>query len=167
MASMTENAHKIAFLVEQYPKHKMSQIIDLLQMPLLDVNAGIWTAIELGLFVLDKDNVKLLEKSPEGKWFGKDVEELEEKILYCLTQANKGQSDLEEHTFGSWVSGYPAHNVLIAMRRLINQHLVAEYVIDDGENKYTFFTLYENRDEKWGRKQFKTDPLAKKEKKKR
>ena len=37
---------------------------------------------------------------------------------------------------------------------------IAEYEIEDGENKYVFYTLYQNRDKLWGRKQFKADPLA-------
>ncbi len=162
-----ENAHKVTFLVHQYPEHTMGQIIELLQMPSIDINSAIWMAIEEGFITEpDKDNngaVTLLNV-PILWEFGQTVKELETALMFCFKKLATKQTDLEENYLSQWTAGYSSHDTLIALRQLILLEELAQYTIEDGENVYTFFTLYKNRAKAWGRSQFKKDPLAKEEK---
>lgn len=159
---LTENAHKVAYLVEQYPEHTLTQILGLLQLSSIDKNAAVWTARDLGL-ISEPDpetkRVALLEK-PKQWVFGQDEYDLEQLILFAFRQLAKQETDLEEVYLANWTYGYPAHDVLVAEKRLTECGLLATYVIEDSDSTYTFFTLNENKDKLWGRKQFKKDPLA-------
>jgi hypothetical protein len=54
----------------------------------------------------------------------------------------------------------PGQDVLVAVKRLLETKKLHEYEIEDGEEKYIFYTLYKNRDKLYGRQAFKKDPLA-------
>ena len=73
---------------------------------------------------------------------------------------------MEETYLSSWTNGYGSHDVLIAMKRLLDGHVLAEYEIEDGDNTYTFYTNYDTREQQYGRKDFKTDPKPPKKGKK-
>lgn len=159
---MLENANKVAYLVEQYPEHKISQTIALLAMPSIEINTAIWAATELNFITApDKATEKVALATPPETWqFGHEVEDLRETLLYSFEQIAKKEIDLEEYQLSEWTSGYPSHDIIIAMKLLLNSKQLHEYVLEDGENNYTFYTLYENRDKLWGRKAFKKDPLT-------
>lgn len=159
---MLKNANKVAYLVEQYPEHKISQTIALLAMPSIEINTAIWAATELNFITApDKATEKVALATPPETWqFGHEVEDLRETLLYSFEQIAKKEIDLEEYQLSEWTSGYPSHDIIIAMKLLLNGNQLHEYVLEDGENNYTFYTLYENRDKLWGRKAFKKDPLT-------
>ena len=158
---IAENANKIAFLVGQYPEKTMPEIINLFQLPAIDTNTAIWYAVEKR-FITDMDPntkfCKLLER-PEKWEFGQNVEDLEAALLYSFQKLGREEKDLEENYMGNWTMGYIAHDVLVAMKDLLERKVLHEYEIEDGENAYIFYTLYENRDKVWGQKQFKDNPL--------
>lgn len=156
------NAHKIAFLLEQYPDHNIDKIMSLLQMPPIDINAGVWAAVELKLISepdLKKGGAVQLLNKPK-KWdFGPNITDLCTNIIYCFNKLALKEQDLEENYLTNWLGGYSSQDTLIAIKLLISEQKLAEYEIEDGENAYTFFTLWDNREQLWGRKQFKVDPL--------
>jgi hypothetical protein len=156
-----ENAHKITFLVESYPNHTLAKIIELLQMPAIDINAATWYAQEEGWItqVDEETGMVALAFDEHVYHFGKSVTNLEEKLLYCFEKLASKETDLEENYLSNWTLGYPAHDVMIALRDLEEDGLLAQYQIEDGENKYIFFTLAENKDKVWGQKQFKANPM--------
>jgi hypothetical protein len=159
---MLENANKVAFLIESYPNHTMTQIIELLQMPAIDINAAIWYAQEVG-FINEPDGetqIATIKNKPETWDFGSDVADLEDTLLYCFKELAKTERDLEENYLANWTAGHSAMNVMIALKHLENNRELVQYEIEDGENAYVFFTLYENSEQLWGRKQFKTDPMG-------
>lgn len=161
MSKIVENSHKVAYLIQQYPEHKLEQIIGLIQMPAVDINAAIWHAIDTGL-ISDPDpetGASTFLKEPKKWQFGETVDQLKETLVYAFQKLAKKESDLEENYLNSWLQGYTAHDELIVMKTLLNDHTFAEYMIEDGDSQYTFYTLYENRDKLWGRAQFKKDPL--------
>lgn len=166
-ASLHENAQKVTYLVRKYPEKTVSQIIELMPMPAVDINSGIWKAIELGYISdMDPETQKFtFLKQPEVWQFGKDVDDLAEKILFALGWLNsQKEEDMEEVYFGNWNAGKLAHDVMIATSVLIEGKKIATYEVDDGTeeepNVYLFYTLYENAEQEWGRKQFKKDPGA-------
>lgn len=162
--NMTENANKIAFLVESYPKHTMSQIIALVQLPAIDINAAIWYATELGFIGEpdEKTGVPPLLNRPMVWNFGEAEGDLEDELVYCFKQLAKKETDLEENYLSNWTAGYSNHDTLIAVKSLEQEGVLAQYQIEDKENKYIFFTLAENKDKLWGQHQFKENPLASK-----
>lgn len=162
---MVEDAHKFTFLALQYPEHSAAQLVALFkQMPDMDTNAAIWTAIDLGFIEKpnkDAKNGKIVVKNPPKEWaFGDNVNRLYDTIWYCFTKLYEEEKDLEENYLMAWLSGYIAHDILVALKWLIADQRIAQYEIEDGENAYDFFTLWESREQLWGRKQFKNDPLA-------
>lgn len=166
---MQRDVNKIVYLAHAYPEHTIVKLIQLLAMPALDINVAVWLAIQQGfLGEINKESGEFprLQKAPEE--FGPEQEELEHRIIYAFHQIAKEEADLEEQTVTGpmgWLSGYPMHDITISMRRLLDSNQLAEYQIEDGENKYIFYTLAANKDKQWGRKQFKTDPLEKPKKK--
>lgn len=158
---MLNNANKVAYLVQQYPEHKLEQIVALLGMPAIDINTAVWYAVEVGFITEpNKETGKIELAKPPKTWdFGPDYDSLEDMMLYAFQKTAKQETDLEEHYVSNWTLGHTSHDVIIAMLRLLEDKKIAKYVIEDGENPYTFYTLYENREKLWGRKQFKHDPL--------
>lgn len=159
---MLQNANKVVYLASQFPDHTLTQLIGLLQMPSIDINTAIWKAIELGwLSKPDSEtgHIKVLQK-PERWYFGEDIDDLQTTLLYAFEELATQETDMEEYSINAWLNGYPTHDFLVAMRVLIEDKQLHEYVIEDGKNKYTFYTLYRNKDKLWGRKQFKSDPLG-------
>jgi hypothetical protein len=165
---MLENAHKVAFLAEQYPEHTLGQIIALLQIPSIDINAAVWTAVEAGLISEPDKSTGTFQrlKTPAVWAFGDTVRDLQNEIVYCFNKLARNETDLEENYLSQWTAGYTSHDVMICLNNLLNSNILSEYQIEDGENSYTFYTLYENREQLWGRKSFKKDPLAKRKGKK-
>lgn len=179
-SKMLEGANKIAFIKQNYPEHKLNDVISLLQMPAIDINTALWAAQELG-FVSKPDaetGVFELKTPPEIYDLGKTVRDLQDAIVYSFTELAKKETDLEETYFSQWVQGYDTHDILVAMKELLNDRVMFEYDVNDPEldkkgkpvlnedthepiiNVYTFFTLYENGEQRWGEKQFKRNPIT-------
>lgn len=182
--SMKQNAHKIAYLVEQYPEKNMTEIISLVALAPIDTNTAIWFATSSKILEMvdrveerevpdpaDPEGKKTIKKEvtiPYGKvvqkptsWhFGEQEEDLENIIAYAFEKINADENDMEENYLSNWTMGYLSHDVLIAVKRLLEKEFLHEYEIEDGENVYIFYTLFENKDKVWGQKQFKKNPLT-------
>lgn len=178
--SMLESAHKFVYLVRAYPEKTMDQVIQLFQMPQIDINCAIWVAIENGWLdtyeaegdipVRDPKTGQVLEikrgpciygkvvENPEWA-FGEVVDEIEHLLEYMFDNLTKKEDDVEENYLGAQMSGYSAHDTLIAVKHLLETEVMHEYEIEDGENAYIFYTLKANAGKNWGKKQFKSDPL--------
>lgn len=159
---VVDNAAKVTFLVREYPDHTLGQIIELLGMPAININTAIWYAQEQGwISEPDEETGKVTLLNEPTTWeFGDSTNNLEAMLVYSFNQLVKKETDLEETYLSNWTAGYPSHDVLIALKDLENQGILVQYQLEDGENKYVFFTLAENRDKLWGQKQFKKNPLT-------
>lgn len=165
---MKENAHKITYLISVYPTKNLADIINMIQLPPIQINSAIWAATELGYISepnAETGLVKLISP-PEPFEFGEVEQELENALEYCFNKMILKEQDLEENYLNSWLTGYGSHDHIIAIKQLISRNILAEYSLQDGENEYIFYTTFENREQEWGRKQFKKDPVANKKKKK-
>lgn len=162
--TMLENANKVAYLIQQYPDRSLPEIINLLELPGVEINTAIWYATELGwISEPDKDEgaVRFLEAPKDGWRFGPRIEQLKDMLVYSFEKLAKKEQDLEENYLSNWTAGYTTQDTMIAVRSLIKEDkLLADYEVEDGENKYTFYTLEKNREQEWGRKQFKKEPTA-------
>lgn len=179
-----ENAHKIAYVVSLYPEKKMTDmdpatghdegIAGLFQTSPIEFNAGAWAAQDLGLFSVDKDNVVTVKDLPTEWSFGELVEHLMVEIPYAIGKINENEADIEDEYIGTmWTAGFPSQDVIIAMKRLLETGVITSYEVKNetkitpnreqrraGEEErtivdtYTFYTLPENAEHRWGEKQF-------------
>ena len=160
MVTIEENAMKLARVASFYPEHKLEEILGLIQMPPADINAALWRAEDLGYMEIDKkaQQFKLLHV-PDMEW-GELTSALRDRIMYCLKKLNESETDMEEMVLTQWFAGYPSHDILLVLKSLIQDEVVATYNILDstkegGKNEYVYYTLAKNRSQEWGRKQFK------------
>lgn len=169
------NAHKIVYLVRAYPGKPLNDQFDpkthertetglfsMLTMPAIDINVAVWVAQEygwLGETDIKTNTIELLDLPKEWN-FGPAQQHLEGMVMYAFRKLAEKETDLEEYSINQWFGGHPVQDIFVTLKRLIETQQLHEYEIEDGENKYIFYTLYENRDKLWGRKQFKVDPLA-------
>lgn len=162
MENLAYNAQKVLYLCAAYPEKTLKEIIGLLAMPAIDINTAIFYCQKQG-WLSEPDGetgfAQVLSK-PE-KWdFGPEEKGLEELLVFAFEQLNAKEKDLEEFFVSQWTTGYPSQDVLVAVKRLLENKQLHEYEIEDGEEKYIFYTLYKNRDKLYGRQAFKQDPLA-------
>jgi hypothetical protein len=162
MANLAQTAQKVLYLCDAYPDKTLKEVIALLALPAIDINTAIWYCQKEG-WLTEPDGetgyAKVLKK-PATWAFGPEEAALEKLIIFAFEQLNAKEQDLEEFFVSQWTTGYPAQDVLVAVKRLLDTKKLHEYEIEDGEEKYIFYTLYKNRDQLWGRKSFKKDPLA-------
>jgi hypothetical protein len=162
MENLAHNAQKVIYLCSAYPEKTLKEIIALLAMPAIDINAAIFYCQKEGWLGEPDGETGYAQvlKTPE-KWdFGPEEKALEELLVFAFEQLNAKEKDLEEFFVSQWTTGYPAQDVLVAVKRLLETKKLHEYEIEDGEEKYIFYTLYKNRDKLYGRQAFKKDPLA-------
>lgn len=159
---MRDNANKFAYLVRAYPEKTVPEIIGLFQMSAIDLNCAIWAAVELG-YIREMDPKTNFSEPLEipKKWeFGEEIENLESSLLYAFIKLNAEEKDMEENYLSNWTNGYTSQDTLIAVKHLLEENILHEYEIEDGENAYIFYTLKKNAGHNWGQKQFKTNPLT-------
>lgn len=179
---ITENAHKLAYLVKCYPEMPLDDIRQLLSWTLLDYNNAIWRAKELDLITVEQRSVEQKAPHPTKKnkfvtemtevpfavfvsapkeWnFGTLQDDLQDSIQYMFTKLGAEEKDLEEHYLNSYLQGYPPREHLIAIQYLLETGILHEYLIEDNDNPYLFYTLKQYAGKNWGQKQFKVNPLT-------
>lgn len=166
------NVHKVVFLANEYPQHDMKKIAKIMPVSPMDFNVAAWRAQDVGLLTINKDKSFTVEKLPKKWELGPEVQHVRESLVYYLNHLARSQADLEEVYMSNITMGYPAHDVIIATKQLLNERIIATYDITSdepidpkkpelGNNKstYTFFTLWENLEQRWGAKQFKNVDL--------
>ncbi len=164
------NVHKVVFLANEYSTKPMKEISSLVILPPADVNVAIWRAIDMGFLTVDNDDKVTIHEVPEVWELGEDVEYLKQTIVYLFKHLARDEMDLEENLFGHWTAGYATHDVMIAMKLLLADKVMSTYEITNAEivkkgtktreevtrdSTYTFYTLWENNEQMFGRKQFK------------
>lgn len=181
---MLENAQKVTYLISCYPSKPLQEIINFMQLPPIQINSAIWVAQDKGYISEPNEESGISESlsPPEPYEFGDIEEELEAMLTYCFGKMTKKEQDLEENYLNQWLMGYGSHDHIVAMKRLLNNGVLAEYTVDDAQldekgkqvynkdktpvvNEYTFYTLAGNEVHRWGEKNFKTEPKKPKFKK--
>lgn len=174
MVDYQQDAYKIAYLITKYPNHKLEDILSLLEMPQININAAIWKAVELSLIdepEQGKIPVSYFELEDKLRIFDEYVTELVGIIHYAFKQLARKETDFEEFQLMTWCKGYANHNILIALNLLLDKGIIAKYslltkMLDNKSEEFMFYTLAENKDKEWGRKQFKIEKDVKTKSKK-
>lgn len=162
------NVHKVVFLANEYPTHDMKKISKLMPVGPLDFNAAAWRAQDMGLLTINKDKSFTVEKVPEKWELGPEIQHLRETLMYYFKHLARFEADIEEVYLSNITMAYEPHDVLIITKQLLNERVIATYDITSDEpidpekpelgtakSTYTFFTLWENLEQRWGAKQFK------------
>lgn len=173
--------HQIVWLMNEFPGETINEFAKNFlapEMPIYHVNLTIWQARDLGYIVIDDpefdgSGTYKVDRVPDEWHFGAKTEELLETLPYFLKQLNAEESDIAEGQLQSWmIPFYTRYEYGIALRKLTNDNVVATYEIkvvhrkgagnkgrkrgkEDKifEDKYVYYTLPENLEQKWGKKQ--------------
>lgn len=161
-----ENAHKAAYLIKSYPEKTLAEIMELMApMTAIELNTALWWATEAGL-VTEPDKltqIVTLAKEPDKWFFGEAIENIEDQLVYAFGQLGKKEADLDETEITNWLAGYIARDQLIAVKHAIETKKLATYELTDPKDlksTYTFYTLYENGEQQWGKNRFKVKPTG-------
>lgn len=162
---MMHNAHKLVFLAFAYPEHDLEKLMKMLQLPAIDINSCFWIAARNGWLGEPDAKTKSVEriKEPESYDFGPDYQELREKLIYAFHETGSREQDIEEQYLGAWLMGYPQQDILIVMKQLLSEKVLGEYDLTDPKDlksTYHYFSLYENSEQMWGRKEFEQQPTG-------
>ena len=164
---LTQLAHKIAFLANEFPQKKFKEVSEMITVPILDFNTALEMAKEFSFFSIDpKKDKAIIDQLPKEWNFGSEVDKLEDATLYILKKWAEHESDMHEEYYLNMVYGYTTHDIIVAGKHLLNQGLIVEYNLENvtkadkkGEkdtiDNYVFWTLKENSGKRWGEKQFK------------
>jgi len=171
---MRENAYKLAFIVNAYPDKDMNALQQLfVDMPGLDFNCAAWLAEEMDIVKLNQVKKTIeMDNLPEftEDRLGEDIVHLQDSIIYTLNKFALEEADLQEEMLSTLCMGYKAHDIMIAMKDLLNNGAVRTYRIIDSvvvkkatkkrpaeiaKSAYVFYALAENYDKEWGKSLFK------------
>lgn len=153
-----------------------SGLVGLMQLPLLDLNIALWNAEELGWLFIDKEaNTFRVEEVPDSdQWqFSPEVKRIQDGFMQLLAKKAETADDFAEQQLNFWLMGYSTQDQLCAIRQLLDQGKIKSYKITNTtviepskkgrkrgkqikevKDTYTFYSLPENAQEEWGRKQF-------------
>ena len=161
-----EAAHKAAYITKINPDLDLAGILDKLKLPSIDLNCSLWLAQELDLIgESDKETgrVEFLHDPEDGWKFGTGVERIRRQLVYALEQLAKKESDLTVEEVDGWCQGYAQHDIDIALATLVEERVIGTYDLTDPKDlksTYTFYTLYENTEQMWGKTRFKVQPTG-------
>lgn len=120
---------------------KLSELVANIDLPPLDLNLAIWEAIDRKEIEVDEENdkVKLLV-TPEPTC----DPDLRNKILRAIQHYTREKTNITRGRLNSYIKdpvsgqGYPWHEYIMAVQRLIDSGLVVQDVIDVPEKRRTF-----------------------------
>ena len=121
-----------------------------------------------------------IHEIPDEWDLGPEIEQLKQEIIFTFKRLARQEADVEENYYDNLTAGYPPYQVKIATKMLLNDKVLSKYEIKDQvevqlskkkkgkgqkpeirEEIYTFFTLWENNEHRWGAKQFKNQDQLK------
>lgn len=160
------DVHKVVFYATEYPEKGIKEIAEgFNNMSPIDFNAACWRAQDEGYLSIDKKTgeVKVL-RTPDKYEFGDSVNHLIQLTPYILGKLAEVEADPEENFYANYVAGYIGFDVVIAVRYMMREGIMASYEVkdttemEDGKtvtDTYLFYCLPENVEKRWGEKQFK------------
>lgn len=157
---------KVLFYMSEYPGKDIREVAgEFGSMSPIDFNGACWRAQDENYIFIDKTTGKIdILKVPEKWEFGEAVDHLVTLTPYILSKLAEVEANPEENFFANYVSGYAAFDVLVAIRYMTTRKIITSYEVKDvselenGEkitDSYTFYSLPEHADKRWGENQFK------------
>ena len=157
---------KVVFVASQYPDKDIKGVAETFNnMSPIDFNAACWRAQDCGYIFIDKVTGKIDVLEIPEKWeFGEAVDHLIETTPYVLQKLAAVEADPEENFYANYVAGYVGFDVIIAIKYMLENNIMASYEVkdvsklEDGRevtDTYLFYCLPENVEKRWGENQFK------------
>jgi len=163
-----QTANILAFYSYYHPGETVDEIAIDFKLPAAMIINGLYYGERNGIFTAKKKGTQfkeiLVSAVPDNNAdFGKDLERVKSNIHEIITNLNSDKSDITDDNLFIWL-GVPFIVAKVALRLLVNEGKIVRYWIrdpKDAKSKYNFYTLTENKDELFGRKQFKRQPKQK------
>lgn len=157
-----QTANILAFYSYYHPKESVDDIALDFKLPAALIVNGLYYGERNGLFTAKKKGPQYKEIAvqavpDDNSDFGKDLERVKSIILEIVTNLNTDQEDITDDNLYIWL-GVPFIIAKVALRLLVNEGKLVKYRITDPKDpksKYHFYTLTENKDEFFGKVQFK------------
>lgn len=152
----------ILYLLKVLDTHKISELVEAIDAPPIDINLALWDATEKGEVEIkwDKDRIKTLKKAVP--WHDA---ELERKLLRVIRRYNNQGESITRGRMTGWIQdpvtrkGYPFHEYLMTLQWLIDNGHVVERKIKIPEIKdkrpykeFDFLDLAAFDNEAWQKK---------------
>lgn len=148
----------ILYLLKTLNTTKLSEVVQVIDLPPLDMNIALWNALDAGEIEIDekKDRIKPLQ---EAEMWHDPV--LATKLLRAIQQYAKNESNITAGRLNSYMKdptsgkGYPAHEYLMTMQYLIDSGQVVEETISVPKtpkrpfHRFIFLGLPENDNQEW------------------
>lgn len=157
-----QTANILAFYSYYHPKESVDAIALDFKIPAAIIVNALYYGERAGIFKAKKEGPQYKEivvpvVPDNNSDFGADFERVKSNILETITNLNSDEEDITDDNLFIWL-GVPLVVSRSALQLLINEGKLAKYwIIDpkDPKSKYHFYTLTENKDKMFGKKQFK------------
>ena len=155
-------ANILAFYSYYHPKETVDEIALDFKLPAALIVNGLYYGERKGLYVAKKKGPQFKEITvtavPDNNSnFGADLERVKSNIFETITNLNSDAEDITDDNLFIWL-GVPFIVAKSALQLLVNEKKLVKYRIIDPKDKksiYHFYTLVENKDKFYGKKQFK------------
>ncbi len=154
----------VPYLLKILKTNKLSELVENIDLPPIDMNLAIWDAEKAGQIEIDpdKDRVKALVE-PEIS-FDSD---LASKLLRVMQQYQSKETNMTRGRLKNLIKdpanvhlSYPYHEYLMALQYLIDSEQISEEVVSVPEikdirpyHKFVFLQFPDNDNEEWNRRE--------------
>ena len=164
-------ANILAFYSYYHPKETIDDIAVDFKVPAAIIVNGLYCGERIGLFTTKKKGPQFKEivvnaVPDDNADFGKDMDRVKGNIYETITNLNSDSEDITDDNLFIWL-GVPLIVAKTALQLLVNEDSLVRYRITDpkDKSKYYFYTLPENKEKFFGKKQFKRASKKKAKKK--
>jgi len=154
-------ANILAYYSYYHPKDTVDDIALDFKIPVSLIVNGLYQGERMGLFTAKKKGAQykeiIVQVIPDDNSdFGHDLERVKGNIHEVIANLNSDKEDITDDNLFIWL-GVPFIVAKVALRLLVNEGKLTRYWIIDpkDKSKYHFYTLSENKDKRYGQKQFK------------
>lgn len=149
----------ILYLLKVLKTNKLSELVETIQAPQIDINIAIWDAIKNGDIKVDenKDRVKALKEAQA--WHDPKLATKIMRVLqhYAENKSNITRGKLYHFTKDvTTMQGYPAHEFLMTLQWMIDEGQIEEETISVPEikdkrpfHRFVFLCLPGNDNQEW------------------
>lgn len=152
----------ISYLLKILGTDKISELVQNIDLPPIDINLAIWDAEKAGQIVVDEKKNKIRAITEPEVSFDSD---LANKLIRVIQYYASKEVNVTRGTLNSVIKdhstdrGYPWHEYLMALHYLISSGQVLEEEVSVPKNgdrpyhKFVFLCLPDNDNEEWNRRE--------------
>lgn len=148
----------VLYLLKTLGTNKLSELVDNMDLPPLDIQLALWGAIAAGEIEVNenKDRVTVLKEAQPSS-----DPDLSSKLLRVIQHYSSQEKNITRGLLNQWVKdpttgqGYPWQDYIMALQHLIDDGIVVEEVLGVSKtkkrpyHKFVFLGLPENDNREW------------------